>query len=254
MAGGSGRSRVIESFTRKAAAVTGRPAYDPDTAVIRMARPAAGDTVLDIGCGPGRVACRFAARARHVTGIDITPAMIARARQLQEERGLRNVSWHEGDALHLPCADGSFSIMISRYAFHHIPRRRRAFREMVRVCAPGGRILLADVVISGRQRAAFNRTELLKDPSHYSVMRLQDYLHLAEENGLTGIRLFFFRLEMDLEDQLGATVRDPAMTARIRRLYRDDTGRNAMGTDARMVGGRIRFSYPTLIMAGRKKT
>ena len=45
------------------------------------------DTVLDVACGPGLVACAFAARAKHVTGIDLTPAMIERAQQIQREKG-----------------------------------------------------------------------------------------------------------------------------------------------------------------------
>src|SRR5262245_10210163 len=60
------------------------------------------DTVLDVACGPGLTACAFAKVARRVTGIDITPAMIERAKARQAEIGLTNLTWRGGDILAVP--------------------------------------------------------------------------------------------------------------------------------------------------------
>ena len=80
------------------------------------------DTVLDVACGPGLMACEFAAVARHVTGIDLTPAMIERARAQQESQGQTNVSWLVGDVLPLPFPGSSFSLVFTRYSVPPFPR------------------------------------------------------------------------------------------------------------------------------------
>src|SRR5204862_825198 len=99
-----------------------------------------------VACGPGLVAVAFAAVARHVTGIDVTPAMIERARAHAAEKGVANVGWHVGDVLPLPYPKGSFSIVVSRFAFHHFPDPRAVLAEMRRVCAPGRRLGVAAAV------------------------------------------------------------------------------------------------------------
>ncbi len=58
------------------------------------------DTVLDVACGPGVLACAFAEVAQQVTGIDLTPQMLQQARQLQTEKQLTNMTWQQGDAAH----------------------------------------------------------------------------------------------------------------------------------------------------------
>ena len=60
------------------------------------------DTVLDVACGPGLVVCAFAGVARHATGIDLTPAMIERARALAHQKGLSNVTFDVSDVVALP--------------------------------------------------------------------------------------------------------------------------------------------------------
>jgi ubiquinone/menaquinone biosynthesis C-methylase UbiE len=60
--------------------------------MLELAKPQKGDTVLDVACGPGIVACELAKFVSHVTGIDITPAMIEQAKQMQNERKLNNIT------------------------------------------------------------------------------------------------------------------------------------------------------------------
>lgn len=80
-----------------------------------MSGVSATDNVLDVACGPGLVACEFAAHAKHVTGIDITPMMIEQAKERQVSKGLTNISWQVGDVLPLPFSDMQFSIVLTRY-------------------------------------------------------------------------------------------------------------------------------------------
>jgi hypothetical protein len=62
-----------------------------------------------------------------------------------------------------------------------------------------------------------------------------------------------YRLEMDLENQIHASLLEPSVANRIRQIYRDDIGRDILGMEARLPGDGIRFSYPSLIMIGRKE-
>jgi ubiquinone/menaquinone biosynthesis C-methylase UbiE len=124
------------------------------------------DIVQDVACGAGLVTTAFAAKAKQVTGIDLTPAMIERARQIQREKGLTNLSWQIGTVLALPYPDASFSLVVTRYSFHHFLKPLAVFAEMVRVCIPGGRILMADVIMLPEKRDFLDHEEKLRDPSH----------------------------------------------------------------------------------------
>jgi ubiquinone/menaquinone biosynthesis C-methylase UbiE len=113
---------IVEQFSRQAVPFSQQPAHSRESflnLMLEMSGVSREDHVLDVACGPGLVACAFAARARHVTGIDLTPAMIERAQQLQQERRLPNVTWQIGNVLPLPFPDASFSLVITRYTFHH---------------------------------------------------------------------------------------------------------------------------------------
>src|SRR5262245_40039009 len=117
------RRLILDQFTRQAVPFSEIHARDEaevhrlliDTAVI-----GSGDDVLDVACGPGRVACAVAGVARHVTGLDLTPAMIDQARGRQQALGLTNLHWVIGDAQPLPFPDAAFSRVITRYSFHHL--------------------------------------------------------------------------------------------------------------------------------------
>jgi SAM-dependent methyltransferase len=101
------------------------------------------DDVLDMGCGTGRFTIPLAERARSVTGLDMSPMMLATARKKLADRGL-DASLHEGDMADLPFPDASFDAVVSMLALMHIPRqdRQQVFREVARVLRPGGRLLV----------------------------------------------------------------------------------------------------------------
>lgn len=76
------QAAIIDQFSRQAAPFSQQPAHSQDAflnLLLEMSGVGPADTILDVACGPGLVACAFAAQAKHVTGIDLTPAMIARA-------------------------------------------------------------------------------------------------------------------------------------------------------------------------------
>jgi arsenite methyltransferase len=109
-----------------------------------------GEDVLDVGCGAGMdslVAAQMVGATGSVTGIDMTPEMVAKARGSIAEMGLGNVKIVEGSAEHLPFEDASFDVVISNGVIDLVPDKDAVFSEITRVLRPGGRIQLADVTI-----------------------------------------------------------------------------------------------------------
>lgn len=101
------------------------------------------DALLDLGCGTGAAVREAAPTVRRAVGLDVSPAMIARARELAA--GIDNIEFVEGDVSGpLPFADGEFTAIVCTSAFHHFPRPLDTIAEMSRVLAPRGRLLIAD--------------------------------------------------------------------------------------------------------------
>src|SRR6478609_460664 len=165
------QERILDQFTRQATPFsTASPITDANALrmIVEAADPQPGDTVLDVACGGGIVVCAFAPHVRHATGIDVTPAMLERARALAMEKGVSNVSWRQGDVTALPYDDASFTIVVTRFAFHHFLEPLAVLREMVRVCAPEGRIVVVDTCASEdpEKAAEFTRRKKLRAPPH----------------------------------------------------------------------------------------
>jgi SAM-dependent methyltransferase len=100
-----------------------------------------GEELLDVATGSGNVAIAAAARGARVTGLDLTPELLAVAREHATAAGVE-VAWLEGDAEQLPFADGSFDCVSSCFGVIFAPRHEHAARELARVARPGATIAL----------------------------------------------------------------------------------------------------------------
>ena len=121
---------------------------------------AAGETVLDVGCGAGMdllLAARSVGPGGRVVGVDFTEAMRRRATSSARALGFDHVDVRAGDALDLPVEDSSVDVVISNGVLNLVPDKNRAFREIVRVLKPGGRLQLGDIVVAHELSEAIRR-------------------------------------------------------------------------------------------------
>jgi SAM-dependent methyltransferase len=253
----SHRDVIVDQFTKQAVPFSTAPAIRDVEALERLvafAGAGAEDDVLDVACGPGLVVAAFAAVARRVTGIDVTPAMIDRARALAAERGLANVDLRVGDVVPLPYRDGSFSVVVSRFAFHHFLDPGAVLAEMRRVCRPGGRVVVTDLLASPdpRKAAAFHRMEMLRDPSHVRALTLAELGGLFADVGLAAPRAAFCELRVDLEGVLSRSFPAPGDLDVIRGMFVDSLAGDGLGLGTRREGDRIVFAYSVAMLAATR--
>lgn len=253
----SHRDTILDQFSRQAVPFSTAPPIRDEGALqllVDAAGTAADDTVLDVACGPGLVACAFARVARQVTGIDLTPAMIERAQVLAAENGCSNVRFQIGDVLPLPFPDAAFSIVVSRFAFHHFQDPAAVLAEMRRVCRPGGRVVVADLMASPNpaKAAAFHRMEMLRDPSHARALTLDDLRALYRTTGLAIPSETFWRMDIDVDGLLARSFPQPGSEPVIRRMFADAVADDALGLETRREHGRLRFTYSNVVLSAQR--
>jgi len=244
---------IVDQFTRQAVPFSQRHTQDDLLQImLRLSRVTLADPVLDVGCGPGIVACAFAPFARHVTGLDLTPAMLERAQTLQRERGLSNLTWQHGDVSSLPYPDSSFSVVLTRYTFHHFLSPADVLFEMVRVCSPGGCVMVVDVTPAAEKLSAYDHFEKLRDRSHVHALSPDDLGDLISAELLGDVRVERCKLESELEELLSRSFPNSGDADRIRQLFRDDLERDCLGVGAHLKGKEIHFAYPITALAATK--
>ncbi len=244
-------ARIQEQFTRQSSTFAGVPSHSAEeslTLLVEVARPQPNDRVLDIACGPGIVATAFAPHAAHVTGLDVVPAMIERARARAAELGVPNVAFEIGDSNALPYPDESFDLVVTRYSFHHLTDPVTTLREIRRACRRGGTIVVADVAPPKEKGEAYDALEKIRDPSHTHALPEAEFESVFAEAGLAIAERRRYGLPMPLETQLAASFPEPGGADRLRQLVRADVGRDALGVCARVEDGAVHLTIPILVL------
>jgi ubiquinone/menaquinone biosynthesis C-methylase UbiE len=181
---------VQEEFDRQAERWFRRELAAPERAMLdqiaHLAQIGPEDRVLDVACGTGLVSFALAPYAREVVGLDISPGMLAKAREIRHRRGVRHVRFVLGEAQHMPFPTEQFDVVVCRLAIHHFPQPEREIREMARVLKAGGRLVISDAISSEDPREArlHNALERLRDPSHARMLPHSELSQLIEGAGL----------------------------------------------------------------------
>ena len=157
---------------------------------------------LDVACGPGIVTRALAGRVGEAVGVDITPAMLEKARA--DAAGIANARFVLGDATALPFPDGGFDGALTRFSLHHIPAPARVLREMARVVVTGGYMAAADHLTSSETSAAawHHDIERLRDPSHWLSLSPEVFFGLGEPLGLRLVTRQVVPFDLDFEEWL----------------------------------------------------
>jgi len=162
-----------------------------------LARLKKGDTVLDLGSGAGFdafLAARMVGGSGSVIGVDMTPEMIAKARENAKRYGFSNVEFRRGDIEELPVEDNSIDAIISNCVINLAPDKLKVFREAHRVLKRGGRMYVSDIVLLDDIPEEMRMNEELITGCVGGALLKDHYLAKIEEAGFT-VRI----LEEDLE-------------------------------------------------------
>ncbi len=151
-----------------------------------------GEVVLDLGSGAG-FDCFLAARKvgenGRVIGVDMTPEMLAKARENAVKMGAKNVEFRLGEIEHLPTADDSVDVIISNCVINLSPEKKQVFREAYRVLKPGGRMYVSDVVATAKMPAPMREQAALITGCIAGAEHIDRVQILLEEAGFQNIKI-----------------------------------------------------------------
>lgn len=146
-----------------------------------------GETVVDLGSGAGNdafVARCLVGEAGRVVGIDMTPAMIEKAKQNNAGLGYTNVEFRLGEIEQMPVEENFADIEISNCVLNLVPDKEKAFSEIARILKPGGRFSISDLVLTGSLPEGVRNATALYIGCIAGATTTERYLEYIEKAGL----------------------------------------------------------------------
>jgi ubiquinone/menaquinone biosynthesis C-methylase UbiE len=213
------------------------------------------DLVLDAAAGTGLVARAVAPAVRAVVALDATAAMLATGKAEADKAGLRNVLFQRGDAAALPFADGSFDVVVSRFALHHFEEPAVQLREMARCLRDGGTLAVGDLRADDDAEiaAAMDRLERLRDPSHTRMLPAAELAGLLTGAGLDPGAPETRDVERPLEPWLAQTATPEDVADAIRATLRAElAGGPVTGFRPRERDGELWFTHRLVSFLSRR--
>jgi ubiquinone/menaquinone biosynthesis C-methylase UbiE len=209
------------------------------------------DVVLDVAGGAGHLSRGLADRARQFVVLDLTREMLEVGRRAAEEAGVRNVLFLQGDATALPFVDGSFDVVVSRFAVHHFPDPQPVLAEMARACRPGGHVSAIDMVVEpGPAGERMNELEIVRDPSHTRALTADELARLVEGTGTKIVTRDERENAFDALHWLDQALAPPDAAAEVERALRAELeGGEPTGLGPALEDGRLlaRHTWVTLV-------
>ena len=152
----------------------------------------AGDTVVDLGSGAGNdcfVARAIAGETGRVIGIDMTPTMIAKARENVARRGFQNVEFYLGEIEKMPLPDETADVVVSNCVLNLIPNKRNALAETFRIMKRGGHFSISDIVLEGEIPAPLQQAAEMYAGCVSGAIQKEAYLQIIAEMGFVNIQI-----------------------------------------------------------------
>jgi arsenite methyltransferase len=151
-----------------------------------------GETVLDLGSGAGFdafLAARQVGNTGRVIGVDMTPAMLTKARANAEQGGYRNTEFRLGEIEHLPVANETVDVILSNCVINLSPDKPQVFAEAYRVLKPGGRLAISDVVALGELPEHLRQDQVLYAGCVGGAVSIPELTAMLNTSGFTDIRI-----------------------------------------------------------------
>jgi SAM-dependent methyltransferase len=151
-----------------------------------------GDTVIDLGSGAGNdcfVARALTGESGKVIGIDMTEAMIDKARENAEKLGFNNVEFRFGDIEKIPVVVNRADVVISNCVLNLVPDKRKAFQEIFRILKPNGHFSISDVVLVGNLPQSLQQASEMYVGCVSGALQKSDYLNIINETGFVNCKV-----------------------------------------------------------------
>lgn len=212
--------------------------------------------VLDVAAGTGLLSRAMAPHVARVVALDLTPEMLMQGRNQAKQAGLTNIAFVQGLAEDLPYPNDAFDRVVTRFSIHHFEEPHPQVREMVRVCRPGGRVVVIDLVSPEDETlaATYNRLERLRDPSHTRALSASELKNLMQTAGLELVHPVSREVEVSVNRWMDLTDLEPKMRRTIlEELTEELKGFRTTGMRPFMRDNELRFTQTWVIMVGVKR-
>ena len=186
-----------ETYTIMADEYKGLKGYNPDADLglgcglpTQFAKIKPGNIVVDLGSGAGNDC--FVARAEtgssgRVIGIDMTPAMVDKAKANAAKLGFENVEFHLAEIEKMPLENNTADVVVSNCVLNLVPDKSAAFNEIYRIMKPGGHFSISDIVLSGELPAKIRKAASMYAGCVSGAVKKEEYLDLVEKAGFKNV-------------------------------------------------------------------
>ncbi|MQY04278.1 class I SAM-dependent methyltransferase [Actinomadura macrotermitis] len=241
--------------------------------LLDFVEPAPDDVCLDVARGHGPMPAALVPQVRHVSAVDALPPPLRHARgrtrtvefgtgpvriagegdlaarrvptaylERRPNRGCPDGITVQADATALPYRDGTFSLVTTRFSLYNLGDPQRVLRELLRVCRPGGRLVIADLVRGNLTGPGRDRVERLRDPDHPGTPSIAALTDLVTGAGATIRRFDVFTVERPIEPWLAGAHSAHAADQIRGELLEEIDGGPRTGAKPRLIGGELWFT------------